>query len=81
MTRNNRARRLINYLYGIESRVTDLEQGRPGEVATRQVERVVDEQAQSDSVTDQSRSDFVAEWDTTAQGYDRSQWADETGGI
>jgi len=81
MTQHDRARRLIEYLYGIESRVTDLEQGRPGEVAARQVETVSETMYQSDSVSDEARTDFVAEWDTPAQGWNRTQWADETGGI
>jgi len=77
MPRNRNAKRLLRYLYGVEERVTNLEQDRPGETPTRLVENVTESATASDSVSDESRSDFTLAYDDATRGYGRTEYAAE----
>lgn len=79
-TDKRRARRLIERVYGLDERVTDLEQDRPGEAPTRRVERVTEQIALADAVsaTAKTGADTLLHYDAPARGYDRTQYAPET---
>lgn len=82
MTHDSRkAKQLIEYVYGIEARVSDLEQNRPGETPIREVVVVSDGLGFTDSVSVTEKTDFEAKWDQSSNGWERTQWADESGGI
>lgn len=78
---NRDARRLLRHIYGLETRVSDLEQNRPGETPIREVVVVSEGLGLSDSVSVTEKTDFESKWDQSANGWERTQWADESGGI
>jgi hypothetical protein len=77
---NRDARRLLRHIYGLETRVSDLEQNRPGETPVREVVVVTEGLGLTDSVSVTEKTDFEAKWDQSANGWERTQWADESGG-
>lgn len=81
--RNRHLERLLEYLYGHEERIENLEQNRPGETPLNEVVVVSEESTTDDSVSVTQISDFEFRYDDSGGGggYDRSQYADESGGI
>lgn len=64
-------------VFGLESRLTDVEQGRPGEEPERRVDNVAEETASTDSVSETSQTAFTLAYDDAGRGYERSQYASE----
>lgn len=70
-------RELGERVFGLEARLTDLEQGRPGEEPERQVDNTAEDTTSSDSVSETSQTAFTLAYDDVARGYERSEYAPE----